>query len=111
MECREKEYQEDIEELRKEIRELNRLLAEFEAPHDVTQDPSYTTTELQLELEKYRLALEVNSKTISNLKSENAQLRHDIDLLEISKENVRFCPYFFKSSVHIFSSLINFSLP
>lgn len=114
----EREYEEEIEELRKEGRNLQSLLDErrFDARKDVTQDLNYTTTdefrkiELQKEVEKYRHELEVSSKAIADLKSENAQLRHRVDILEISKESVRFIRFFRRNCTYLLTIIITFSL-
>ncbi|VUZ46221.1 unnamed protein product [Hymenolepis diminuta] len=97
----EKEYQEEIEELKKEVGDLKHALEKrrFD-PHqenitNITQDPNLSTTEivqhigqLQQQLEQCQHDLEVSEKKVSELKSENSQLRERIDLLEISKDNM-----------------------
>lgn len=97
----EKEYLEEIEELKKEVGDLKHALEKrrFD-PHqesviNITQDPNLSTTEivqhigqLQQQLEQCQHDLEVSEKKVSELKSENSQLRERIDILEISKDNV-----------------------
>nr|CUU97626.1 hypothetical transcript [Hymenolepis microstoma] len=84
LETMEREYQEEIEELRKEESAMN-----------ITQDPNLSTTDivqqigqLQQQLEQCQRDLEVSEKKVSELKSENSQLRERIDILEISKDNM-----------------------
>ncbi|VDO03086.1 unnamed protein product [Rodentolepis nana] len=96
----EKEYQEEIEELRKEVCELKLALTERPLDHresaiNFIQDLNLSTTDmvqqigqLQQQLELCKHDLEVSEKKVSDLKSENSQLRERIDILEVSKDNM-----------------------
>ncbi|KAM3179628.1 hypothetical protein ACTXT7_000215 [Hymenolepis weldensis] len=101
LETMEKEYQEEIEELKKEVGDLRHALEKRRLdPHqesviNITQDPNLSTTEivqhighLQQQLEQCQHDLEASEKKVSELNSENCQLRERIDILEISKDNM-----------------------